>query len=77
MFGDLVGMQIDVMIFIKAWTRNHDVPIPQKNIFVHFTKQKVSPDTVSYAISSLLDKGYIRKAVSMTKAISYVMIRNI
>lgn len=66
------------MICIKRWANQRKTPIPRSEIIREMKKHMVHSPTTIFAINSLLDKGYIRRAYSSQANKTYfVMIRNI
>jgi hypothetical protein len=75
---DLVGLQIDVMLYVKWWANCQKTPIPQKNIIKNMELQGIKYSSLINALNALLEKGFIRRAYSEKQNRTYyVMIRNI
>jgi len=75
---DLNDLQFAIMVFIKQWADTQKTTIPQKEIIKNLRTYGVESYTILFAIKTLIDKGYIRKAYSQQQNRSfYVMIRNI
>lgn len=63
---------------MKDWARNQNIPIPQKEVIKNMQKMGAPSVTALYALHSLIQKGYIRKAwTEKQNTTSYVLIRNI
>jgi len=76
--SDLVGIQIDIMLYVKWWANCQKTPIPQKNIIKTMELQGTSWQSSTNALNALLEKGFIRRAYSEKQNRTYyVMIRNI
>jgi len=75
---DLVGLQIDVMLYVKWWANCQKTTVPQRNIIESMKKQGICKNSSVNAINALLEKGFIRRAYSEKQNRTYyVMIRNI
>ena len=73
----LNDLQVEIMRFIDYWARTEKTPIPRKKIVAEMKGNGVKVFTTVNALNSLIKKGYIRRAVSLTNKTSYVMLRGI
>ena len=74
---ELTSLQYQIMVFVDWWVRNKKIPVPQKEIIKEMEKKKIKSSTTWYAISQILHKGYIRRALTFNNRTSYVQLRNI
>lgn len=78
MLNEIDGVQTTIMLFIKKWASNEEGPVPRKKIIEYMVAKGNNEYTTIHAISSLVIKGFIRRAVSEKQNQTlYVMIRNI
>ena len=76
--SDLVGIQIDIMLYVKWWANCQKTPVPQRNIIKNMELQGIKYSSLINALNALLEKGFIRRAYSEKQNRTYyVMIRNI
>lgn len=78
MFNEIDGVQTTIMLFIKDWCITQKTPIPRKLIVQQMIAKGNIESTTIHALSSLVGKGFIRRAYSDKRnQTSYVMIRTI
>ena len=76
--SDLVGIQIDIMLYIKWWANCQKTPVPQRNIIKNMELQGIKSYSSINALNALLEKGFVRRAYSEKQNRTYyVMIRNL
>lgn len=68
--------QKKVFQFIKYWVKTENTPIPHSEILKAMGKEMFPDITTVGAITALLHKGYIRKAVITSNKRYYVMLRS-
>lgn len=73
----LEGVQKQVMQYIDAWSRENDNPVGHSSIIKSMKEKKINKMTTADAIRSLLRKGYIRRAVSISNKTFYVQLGKI
>jgi DNA-binding MarR family transcriptional regulator len=76
-FDDINKLQTTIMQFVDSWARSVKTPVPQKEIVAHLRTVGVKDYTVVNALNTLLQKGYIRRSVSISNRTSYVQLRGI
>jgi len=74
---DINKLQHDIMIFIDGWARTKKTPIPRKEIIKDMEVKGVKNFTAINAINSLIKKGYIRRAVTISNKTYYIQLRGI
>lgn len=70
-------LQQDIMWFVDGWARREKTPISLKEIITHMQGEGVKSFTTVNAINSLLRKGYIRRAVTISNKTFYVQTKRI
>lgn len=75
--NEINKLQTDIMHYIDWWAREEKTPIPQKQIIIHMKEEGVKDFTTINAVNSLLHKGYIRRAYTISNKTFYVMIRKV
>ena len=76
-FNEINDLQYNIMVFIGEWVHKEKTPIPRKEIIINMQKKGVKDYTVIKAINSLLNKGYIRRSVTISNKSSYVQLRSL
>jgi sulfur relay (sulfurtransferase) DsrC/TusE family protein len=75
---DLTDLQLNIMLFVKDYIKKNNVIVPQKDIIKFMQYHNIKSYNTLFAINALINKGYIRKAVTLHQNRTYyVMIRNI
>lgn len=75
---DINKLQYDIMIFVDAWVHEVKTPVPHRQIVLKMKELKVKKFTTVNAITSLIKKGYLRKAITMSnRDRSYVQLRRV
>jgi Fe2+ or Zn2+ uptake regulation protein len=76
---ELNVFHMEIMRFIALWVREHKTPVPQKEIILVMGKagKHPKPPTVVWALNSLLEKGYIRRACIVSNKTYYVLLRTV
>lgn len=76
--SDINVLQTKVMLFIKWWVDTKKTIVPQAQIIKAMKLQNMKSYTCLYTIKALIQKEYIRKAVTQHDGRTYyVQIRNI
>lgn len=65
------------MQFVDWWVHNQKTPIPLKAIIEEMKRQEVKSFTAVNAINSLLRKGYIRRAYTISNKTYFVQLRRV
>lgn len=76
-FVDINRLQEDIMVYIQHWVRTEKTPVPQKEVIANMITAGTKNFTTVNALNSLLKKGYIRRAYTMSNKTLYVQIRTI
>lgn len=66
-----------IMLFVSWWVRTNKTPVPRKEIMIELTKEKTPRGTAEAALYRLIDKGYIRKAFTISNKTCYVQLRGV
>ena len=74
---DLTELQKSVMEVITKWVRENKTPVPRKEIIVTMKENGMNKPTVVYCLEALLNRGYIRRAFTMSNTTQFVQIRTI
>lgn len=74
-FEEVNDLQTRIMVFVSWWVKTEKTPIPQKKIVEEMTRQGVIECTTINALNSLLKKGYIRRAHTISSKRTYVQCR--
>lgn len=75
--SDINGLQTKVMQFCVDWAREKKTPIPRVEVIKFMEKVGVSMPTTRNALYSLIAKGYIREAITISNKTSYVQLKSI
>lgn len=70
-------LQQDIMKHVDVWAHTNKTPIPLREIITHMQGEGVKDFTTVNAINSLLRKGYIRRAVTISNKTFYVQLRRV
>lgn len=79
-YADLYGvtrLQRRIMKFVDKWVHEEKTPIPQKEIVKAMKEAGTKDFTTVNSINSLLKKGYIRRAVTISNKTYYVQLRRV
>lgn len=74
---DVSQLQKDIILFIDWWVHIHKTPVPQREIVIEMKNKGVKDFTCVHALSTLINKGYIRKGFSLSNRTIYVQLRRI
>jgi len=78
MLQEIDNIQLEIMLYIKQWANTEKVPISRKKVIEEMTLKGNNEYTVIYSLSTLITKGYIRRAYSEKQNQTfYVLIRNV
>jgi len=75
--SNLNKLQTDIMHFIDQWVREQKTPVPQREIIENMKQRDVKDFTTVYSLNSLIAKGYIRRAYTISNRTFYVMLRKV
>ena len=75
--SEINGIQTDIMRLIDVWAHNNKTPIPLKVIKDQMKAEGVIEPTTIKALGVLLQKGYIRRAVTISNKSYFVMLRRV
>lgn len=70
-------LQMDVMEFIGDWVRKKKTPVPLREILTGMQLQGVSKNSAVYSIKILINKGYIRRAYTISNKTYFVMLKSV
>lgn len=70
-------LQKNIMLLIVLWARKQRTPIPQKEVVIRMKEEGVKNFTTVNALYSLVKKGYIRRAHTISNKTFYVMLRSV
>lgn len=76
-FIEISGLQLKIMEYVQLWVQDKKTPVPLTEIIKGMVVQKFKTFTTVKAISVLLKKGYIRRAISMGKKSYFVQLKRI
>lgn len=76
-FDEITDLQIKIMLFVAEWVRKEKIPVPQREIVLQMKVEGVKDFTTINALTFLIKKGYIRRAVGTTNKTSYVQLRGV
>ncbi len=68
-------LQTRIMLFVDDWVHTKKTPIPQKDIIAAMLSDGVKTFTTVGALNTLLKKGYIRRAITVSNKTMYVQLR--
>ena len=74
---DISDLQEDIMRFCTRWVKEMKTPVPRSEIVIYLEEKGVNMPTTRAAIYSLVKKGYIREAITISNKTSYVQLRTI
>lgn len=75
--NEINKLQTDIMHFVDRWVREQKTPVPQKEIIICMKDAGIKDFTTINALNSLLHKGYIRRAYTISNKTFYVMLRKV
>ena len=70
-------LQTRIMKFVDQWAHEEKTPIPLKEIIEEMKRQGIKDFTTVNAINGLLNKGFIRRAVTISNTTSFVQLRRV
>ena len=70
-------LQEDIMLYIQKWVVEEKTPVPRPKVIKAMEQNGVNIHTIKNSIESLLSKGYIRRAYTMSNKTYYVLIKKI
>ena len=76
-YGELNGLQTQIMRFIGVWVREEKTPIPQRVIVEAMTEAGVGSYATVNALNTLMRKGYLRRAVVIAHQARYIQLRTV
>jgi hypothetical protein len=76
-FNGISDLQVAIMHLIDDWAHKNSYPIPLKEIKTRMVNDDIKNYTVVNALTLLIKKGYIRRAVTMSNTTSYVQLRRV
>lgn len=74
---EVTKLQFEIMTCIESWVKNEKTPIPRKIIIETMREKGNKEPTIVGALNSLLNKGYIRRAVTSSNKTYYVQLRRV
>ena len=79
---ELSVLQQSIMRYVDYWVHVEKSPIPQSKIVEEMNIRagkdiNASPSSVKYALTGLLQLGYLRRTVGTTNRTLYVMLRRL
>lgn len=75
--SDINELQTNIMKFVALWVHEKKTPVPRSEIIKSMQLKEVNMPTTRGALYSLIRKGYIREAVTISNKTSYVVLRTI
>lgn len=75
--SDVSELQKSIMIYVEIWVKKEKIPVPLKEIILNMETQGNKTQTVIKAINSLVKKGYIRRAITISNRSSFVQLRRL
>jgi hypothetical protein len=76
-FSDVNELQTNIMKFVGIWVHQKKTPVPRSEIIKSMQSNGVNMPTTRNALYSLIKKGYIREAVTISNKTTYVALRTI
>lgn len=76
-YYEITELQVKIMKVIENWVHTQRTPIPKRQIIESMKEQGVKDFTTINAITSLLLKGYIRRAIGTSNKTYYVQLRSV
>jgi hypothetical protein len=70
-------LQFKIMKFVDFWVHKKKTPVPRCEIIKDMQSQGVNMPTTRNALYSLIRKGYIREAITISNKTSYVALRSV
>lgn len=70
-------LQTDIMKYVDEWIHTEKTPVPQRAIILHMKEAGTVECTTVNALHSLLKKGYIRRAYTISNKTFYVQLRRV
>jgi len=74
---DINRLQEEIMVVVDEWVHQENTPIPLQEILKQMKQAGAKSYTVVNAVSVLLRKGYIRRAVTRSNKTYYVQLRRV
>jgi hypothetical protein len=75
--SEINELQTNIMLFVSYWVKKKKTPVPQKDIILRMQANGIKNFTTVNALNSLLRKGYIRRAYTISNKTTYVQLRGI
>jgi len=75
--SEITDLQTMIMQFVMEWVHEKKIPIPRSEIIKSMQLKGVNMPTTRSALYSLLRKGYIREAITVSNKTTYVALRSI
>lgn len=75
--SDLNDFQMNIMKFITLWVHQKKTPVPRSEVIKAMQAKGVGMPTTRNALYSLIGKGYIREAATISNKTSYVQLKTI
>lgn len=70
-------LQRQILSFMLFWVRNNKTPIPRQEIVASMQEKGIKSFTVTNCLETLLKNGYVRRATTVSRKTSYVLLRSI
>lgn len=72
-------LQTNIMVFVDFWVHKQKTPVPQSEIIIEMKSKGVADYTTINALSILLRKGFLRKAIMITERnkTRYIQLRTV
>jgi len=74
-FSDINPLQKDIMGYVDNWVHEKKKPVPLSKIIKQMEEAGIKNFTTVNAINSLLRKGYIRRAYTISNKTYFVQLR--
>lgn len=76
-YYEITELQVKIMKVVDTWVHEQRTPIPKKQIIETMKSEGIKDFTTINAITSLLLKGYLRRAIVTSNKTFYVMLRRV
>jgi len=75
--SELGDLQEEVMKVIEEWVHVKKTPVPLKEVIAEMVTQGVKKESTIYSLKILIQKGYIRRAYTISNKTYFVQLRTL
>ena len=76
-FSEIGDLQENVMRVIEDWVHIKKTPVPLKEVITEMVNRGVKKESTIYSLKILIQKGYIRRAYTISNKTYFVQLRTL